>query len=278
MNDDPLPRFAAPPVNEVVLGIQSDKLALATPYLGIYWLDIRDRYPEVEVHPALDPVTERFGSQPQTIGPALGLRIVERPETPRCWFVDAQGSRLIQLQQDRFLHNWRRTGDGDTYPHYDAVRGTFVEEYRGLQKFVDRQQGRAGALSPDWCELTYINHLPQGQGWNTLGELHQVFTVVARPSGELLPQPDFGELALAYSITNDGGEPIGRLHTSVRIAVRRMDGAPLLRFELTARGLPSDPSLEGVLSFMDRAHRWIVQAFTDLTTPSMHAIWRREDG
>jgi uncharacterized protein (TIGR04255 family) len=273
-----LPEFDAPPVAEVVLGVQSAKLSVTTPYLGIYWSEVREQYPDVEVHPALDPVIERFGSEPQTIGTPPGFRLMTKPETPRCWFVDKTGSRLIQLQEDRLIHNWRRVSEEEPYPHYSGIRETFSGEYQRLASFVQKQEGRAGELSPEWCEVTYINHIQSVPGRQGLGHLSRVFTFVAPPlANGFLPPPDFGEFGLAYAIRG-ANDQIGRLHARLGTAIRRKDGAPLLRFELTARGLPEGDGLDGVLAFMDRAHEHIVRGFTELTTPEMHSVWRRIDG
>jgi uncharacterized protein (TIGR04255 family) len=272
---DPLPDFDAPPINEVVLGVQSDQLNMATPFVGLYWARVRDIYPKWEVQGALDQVIERFGERPQTIGPAAGLRVMDKPETPRCWFIDATGNRLIQLQQDRLIHNWRRINESDAYPRYWAVREGFAEEYRRLETFVKDE--RVGDLTPDWCEVTYINHIPRGSGWERHGELHRVFEVISSPTGRFLPEPEQGAFAFAYRIDDDTRHPVGRLHVSAKPGIRRRDEMPLLILDLTARGQPEGKGLEGVLRFMDRAHEWIVRGFTDLTRPAMQSLWRRRN-
>jgi len=277
-NHSRLPEFENPPVTEVVLGVQSARLSITTPYLGMYWAEIRDRYPIVEIQPALDAVVERFGQQPQTLGPPPGFRLMTRPETPRCWFVDDAGSRLIQLQEDRLIHNWRRVQEGDSYPRYSHIRKTFSDEYRTLISFLERQSGKAGNLVPEWCEVTYINHIHEGVALGALRHLDRVFTIVSRPASDrFLPPSEFGEFSVAYPIQGPSGQ-VGRLHAKLGTALRRKDGAALLRFELTARGLPEGEGLEGVLAFMDRGHEWIVRGFAELTTAEMHSVWRRVDG
>jgi hypothetical protein len=46
---------------------------------------------------------------------------------------------------------------------------------------------------------------------------------------------------------------------------------------LTARGRPDEESIEGALRFLDIGREWIVRGFAAVTTPEMHAIWRRRD-
>jgi uncharacterized protein (TIGR04255 family) len=272
-----LPDYARPPVNEVVLSVQSSKLSLTTPLLGLFWGQVRDTYPEFQIQPPLGPVIERFGDQPETVGPVAGLRLLETPETPRCWFIDRSGSRLVQLQQDRLIYNWRRVEDSDEYPRYAPVKQSFSVEYGRLRDFV-ASEPKAGELLPEWCEVTYVNHLPlEGTRWPP-GVLERVFTLFAPwPAEKRLPAPELGQFALSFLMTDEAGRPAGRLHVSLKNAARRRDSVRVLVLELTARGQPEGEGLDGALRFMDRAHEWIVHGFTELTTRAMHQLWERRD-
>ena len=259
--------FSSPPVNEVVLGIQSDRLGMTVPYLGLFWAALRDQYPLVEVHPALDPVIERFGDRPETVAPA-GFRLLEKPETPRCWFLDKTGNRLLQVQQDRLIHNWRRVQDDDPYPRYASVRATFEREYQRLAEFIARE--RLGELAPQQCEVTYINHI-------LATRFDSVFTALTPPSGGFLRSPEQGAFTLTYQIPGASTEPVGRVHVMMHPARRRRDDAPLFVLSLTARGVPEDGGLQGTLKFFDRAHEFIVRGFCDLTSADMHRMWGRRN-
>ena len=261
--------FSAPPINEVVLGVQSDTLGMTVPFLGLFWAEVRHDYPRMEVHPPLEPVIERFGDRPETVAPmGLGFRLLEKPETPRCWFLDQPGNRLIQVQQDRLVHNWRQVKDDDPYPRYKSVRATFEREYQRLSAFIARE--RIGEMIPQQCEATYINHI-------AATSFDTVFTALTPPRG-FLPSPEQGAFNLTYRIPGEKGGPIGRLHVTMQPARRRRDDAALLVLNLTARGVPDGEGLEGTLEFFDRAHEFIVQGFCDLTTPEMHKEWGRQNG
>jgi uncharacterized protein (TIGR04255 family) len=175
------------------------------------------------------------------------------------------------------LYNWRRVADSDEYPHYARVRESFVREYERLLEFVNSEP-KAGELVPEWCEVTYINHLiPEGQRWEP-GAIEKLFTLFRPwPTTAFLSPPEQGEFALTHLLTDDGGKPLGRLHITLRNAVRRKDSKGLLVLELTARGRPDGEGLPGVLQFMDRAHEWVVRGFTEITTPSMHEVWGSSD-
>src|SRR5579862_4576764 len=97
----PLPSFEMPPVVEVVLGVQFEAIkGFGTPQIGLLWQQFRDRFPLTEDQAPLEPQVERFGAaRPPFPGFAFHFKL----PTPRCWFLNPQGTELIQVQTDRFL-------------------------------------------------------------------------------------------------------------------------------------------------------------------------------
>lgn len=270
-----LPEFDNPPVVEVALSVQFETLAnLRTPQLGLLWQEFRDRFPVTEEHPPLDTVLERFGVPPTPKGVAR-FQMLTAPPVPRCWFLNKEGTELVQVQQDRFVHNWRKAGDKDAYPRYDHVRTTFESELRRFGEFLLGQQ--AGELNPNQCEITYVNHITSGEGWKHHGQLGDVLTLFApRYTDEFRPVPEDGRLSVRYVIPNDAGEPVGRLHVAVEPVYRSADDVPMFALTLTARGRPLGDGVPGVLGFLDVGREWIVRTFASITTPKMHTIWRRK--
>ncbi len=270
----PLPEFDNPPVVEVVLSVLFESLSsLRTPQLGLLWQEFRDKYPVTAEHAPLDSEIERFGVPPTSKGVAR-IQMLSSPPVPRCWFLNEQGTELVQVQQDRFIHNWRKVGDHHTYPRYEHVRATFERELLRFSEFLAQQQ--LGELRPNQCEVTYVNHIMSGEGWKTHGELNSVLTLFTpQYTDDFRPNLEDGRLSARYVIPKDKGEPIGRLHLAVEPAYRSADDMPLLALTLTARGRPLSDDLPGVLAFLDVGREWIVRMFASITTPTMHNIWRR---
>jgi hypothetical protein len=124
-------------------------------------------------------------------------------------------------------------------------------------------------------ELTYVNHIPQGDGWTKVDDLGKVFPDFSWRVGthRFLPQPERINWQTSFVLPNRAG----RLHMTIRRGIRRTDGHPLLLFELTARGIGSDKSPEGMWAWFDLAHDWIVLGFADLTGGEVQKnIWRRK--
>ena len=114
----------------------------------------------------------------------------------------------------------------------------FFERLETFRQFVDAF--KLGPLQPIQDEMTYVNHIPQGDGWNSLEEIGNVFPdFTRRRQGErFLRQPEQINWRTSFPLPQQRG----RLHTVVRHTKRMSDKKSLLLFELTARGFPGDPS------------------------------------
>jgi uncharacterized protein (TIGR04255 family) len=181
--------------------------------------------------------------------------------------------RLIQVQPDRFVLNWRKLDTDTKYPRYENLKKAFQSELALFLGFVAEQE--LGGFEPTQCELTYVNHLAAGQGWQDLRDLAKVIAPWSGVTTEAY-LPDIEDVGFAWQHRfDDDGSPIGRLHVQLQSAFRVSDGARLLNLQLLGRGAPLGDGLDGVLAFTDRAHEWIVRGFTAITTEHMHEVWER---
>jgi uncharacterized protein (TIGR04255 family) len=269
-----LPEYTDPPVVEVVLSVQFELLKnLRTPQMGQLWTSFRDRFPKTEEQPPLDPAIEQFGVRGRP-KPTLRVQMLDVPPTPRLWFLNESGTELIQVQRDRFSHNWRKVAEHDEYPRYRHVRGTFQRELDVFRDFLNRE--KLGRLLPNQCEVTYVNAIVSGRGWTRHGELHNILAAFShRPVDGFLPEPENVNVGIRYTIPDDQGNPAGRLHIAIDPVYGDTDGVPMFLMKLTARGAPHGDGVEGIMTFLDIGHEWIVRGFTSITTPDMHAIWGR---
>jgi uncharacterized protein (TIGR04255 family) len=256
-------------VIETILSVQFVPLReLTLPYFGLYWGEIRDRYPRHEVKPPLSPVIEDSSFPPAP--PKMGIEISEEPDA-RFWLIDETSTQLMQIQRDRFIRNWRKGAPPhDPYPRYDELRPRFEGDWRSFVAFLERQG--LGTPEVNQCEVTYINHIELGAGWDSLGDSHRVFTMLTpQEQREFLPEPEMLIVSVRYVMPDRRG----RLHVAAQPAIRRQDGRQVMQLTLTARGKPDSSRLEDIVAWFDLGHDWIVHGFVDLTTPAMHQIWGR---
>lgn len=265
----PLPKFECPPVIEVVCGVLFTPIeGLLAPHLGQLWDKFRpSEYTECQEVAPLAPVMEQFDDAKQ-----IQFEFTDTPPLPRIWFVRPDENGLVQVQRDRFLHNWKKVRDEDEYPHYDSVISMFCDRLASFEAFL--KDANLGPINPRQYEMTYVNHLPQGRGWSELNELGKVFPDVSwrTKNGRFLPAPEALNLRMSFVLPDHSG----RLHATIRTAARRQDNLPMLLLEMTARGMPKEPTHEAMLRWFDLAHEWIVRGFTDLTGEIMHKqVWKR---
>lgn len=265
----PLPDFADPPVIETVLGMQFAPLAeFSIPYLGLYWAKIRSFYPRCEIQPALVPAFEEF--ETQRTGSPVGIELVSEP-TVRCWFIDQSSTRLIQVQKDRFIQNWRKVKGDEVYPRYSRLKPEFRSAWQRFCEFLEEEKLETPDVNQ--CEVTYVNHIELGKGWRSYGEIQKVVAYWSgTSSGDFLPEPEIVHLNTTYVIPNKRG----RLYITMQPAIRQQDAKEVLQLNLTVRGRPSSSQLEDILEWFDLGHEWIVRGFTDFTTKEMHRVWGRK--
>lgn len=273
MTDRPtdLPDFKAPPVTEVVLGVQFNTLeGFLSPHLGLIWDAYRTNFPKIEEHPSLNPTFETFGPNPDVAG-ALQLRLVTTADMPRVYFLNHNRTQLLQVQRDRFLHNWRKIGEGDNYPRFERMIETFQNGLTTLQRVLARQG--LGPIVPNQCEVSYINQILLEEDKN-VASFDRVFSGFSGSlSVEPLGMPEDGRFLFRYVIRRNGN-PVGRLLIAADPG-RRQDGQRIIQLSLTARGVPQTTDFDGVVDFLNDGRRHIVRAFTQVTSAEMHKKWGR---
>lgn len=283
MND--FPQFANPPVAEVALSVQFESLpAFHAAHFGLLWQEFREKYPKTQEHPPLAPAIERFGVKgafPPGVGVGIQFSIGPAPPMPRCWFLNDDESQLIQVQQDRFIHNWRRRPDGKdpTYPRYRVLRESFKDELHHLFRFSE-QEG-IGTPKPNQCELTYVNQIREQPGvWADHGDFARVINTWRDMSGGTLSKPENVSLNVRYLIPGATGEPIGRMYIIFNpiFGSNQSEPEPEYQAQFVARGAPTGPGLDGVFDFLDQAHDYTVAAFLSVTSAELQRAWGIHNG
>jgi uncharacterized protein (TIGR04255 family) len=260
-----LPHYANPPVTEVAFSIFFSSIDILTPHIGRLWDEFQPNYPSCSDVAPLIPKVEIFN---ETI--EAEFRFTDIPPLPRVWFISSDETRIIQIQRDCFIHNWRKIQPEDEYLRYEKLICEFKEHLSQLDSFL--QEANLGRVHPKQYELIYVNQIPLGNGWQTLGDIGDIFPDFAWRSNSqrFLGNPK----AISWTTTFEMPNQIGRLHVAIRHVMS--DNVPMLSFELTARGIGEDKSLGNITNWFDVAHEWIVRGFADLTGEKFqNDIWNR---
>lgn len=239
------------------MGVQFDPLGgLLVPHLGKFWTSIEGEYPRCSENPPLVAQKENF-DQPGALQQSFTFGAIG--DFPRIFFEDSTGNWLIQIQRDRFLHNWRDPKDDTEYPRFPKVRERFFAAWGSFGDFI--LDNNLGKISVNQLEITYLNRIPLAA--SRIGEVF--LDVQWRETSRFLPQPELMDLSCSFKIP----DKFKRLRTSIKPTVYQ--DKPSMLFELTVRGgLRADESL---VEWFDEGRSWIVKAFADLTSAEWHAEW-----
>jgi uncharacterized protein (TIGR04255 family) len=257
----------------VALGAQFDVIpGFLTPHVGLVWQRFRQDFPLLEEQAPLPPVFETFGPNPQFI-PGMSFQFATAPETPRVFFINQTRTELLQVQKDRFFHNWRKIGVVDEYPRFERMLETFKAGFASFTEAISIQG--LGPVIPNQCEVTYINQIPVPPDGSLSDLTDDLF---GQHTGSLalqdLGKPEDLRFLLRYVMRDAEGKPIGRLIASAEPA-RRIDGQTIVQLTLTARGRPITPDESGIVDFLNKGRTSVVKGFAHLTGPKMHKNWER---
>jgi len=256
---DKTPGFRRPPISELVCGIAFNRLsAFGAPYVGLLWKECFRDFPNPEsAPPLLTGATESLS--------------LEELQFPRIWFVAADERTLIQVQNDRLLFNWRKRADDDEYPRFDTVFSEFKKHFANFSAFV--AANRLGIIEAKRFELTYVNHILVGDGWETFADIGTLFPDLSwrNLKGRFLPTPEL----MAWRATFSLPDKMGTLNVSISPGKRTRDKRDILQMELTAIGHIGGDA-DSMSRWFSVAHDWIVFGFADLTSEKVQAeLWQR---
>jgi len=200
-----LPDYLRPPVVEVAISVFfQPPPKLTTVRIGEFWATQRSEYPKVDDYP---PIVE-----------SITPEMITMPPIRRVFMTTADDRYILQLQQDAFIHNWRKIKDQDEYPHFDSAKKRFQEKFHAFQQFVrDNELGQFNAVR---YEVTYVNHL-SGEGTlaDVLEEYIGILRLQSAKDRKLLPAPRGVNADIWFDLPNDHGT----LRTSFKQGTRVND-------------------------------------------------------
>lgn len=257
-----LPDYATPPAFETMMAFHFARLKWDIPHFGLFWGELKTRYPKYEVHPPLGEYQIKFES---------GRPDSELAFPVRCWFINEENNRLIQVQDTAFLQSWRKVSAEEAYLNYGKLQPLFWGEWEHFCAFAKEQ----GLGSPNvlLCEVSYVNHLEKGLGWDKFSQLDVIFPSIGSLGGrEFLGRPDTAFLNLSFSMPTQDG----RLNVSIQPAVRQMDQKEILQLTVTGKCRPSSSDPRDLIAGLDLCRGWVVNGFDDFTSQAMHQLWGKK--
>jgi uncharacterized protein (TIGR04255 family) len=257
-----LPDFDDPPAIETAVGVKFAPIAGWNVFhYGLLLQEFREDYPIQELRPPIGNVTIQL---PAPDADFSGIPV-------RCWFIDQQSTQLIQVQNDCFIRNWRKTESSPDYLHYEFIRPRFQRDWSRFKAFLQK----SGLPLPDvWqCEVTYINQFVRGREWQNFNDLSELYPIWSKGSmSPLLARAQMAAFALSYMLPNE----VGTLQFVSQPGIRKGDGVEIIQLTVTALGRPTSSDDKDILNWLDAGRSAVVQGFTDFTSETAHSIWRKK--
>ncbi|MEX2557776.1 MAG: TIGR04255 family protein [Actinomycetota bacterium] len=263
-----LPEFDRPPVVEVAIGVQFEPIkGFRQAHIGLFWNEIRVDYPTALDQPRLEIPVESFDEA--LIGPSFQVELIDSPPVHRAWFVSVDESLLVQVQDDRLIHNWRHRGGG--YPRFEPLLELFWSHF---DKYTARLADTGLKVPPvQQAELTYINWIPA----ISMSEFFRPSSAAELDLPGVGSHPDAQRWSARYPIL-DGDALVGRLAVEAQPG-RRVEGGKVatgFQLALTFRApVSKDASAGSISALLLLGRNAIVWTFTEMTTPAMHEEWGR---
>jgi uncharacterized protein (TIGR04255 family) len=265
-----LPRFETPPVVETVLSAQFVHLPnFSTALAGWFWKRyLSAEWPKAKDAPRIEDQFERFDT-PGVFVPPLAWRVSREMESQRVQLIRSDDQRMIQIQNTRFILNWKKMHEH--YPTYEVLSPEFRDHFAKFQAFI--QDAGLGAISLNQWEVTYVNHIPKGELWDSPSDWKRILPGLYTPAAwnQLDLETFSGHWRFALS------DKRGRLYIAVQHTRLAPKEPETLILQLTARGFVDAQKGWSLESGFDLGHEHIVQTFASITSEPAQAHWRRKD-
>lgn len=261
--------FARPPVEEVVLSVLFNPLdRLLAPHLGEIWQEFkRDGFVHIVERPPVVPAVEMSVPAQDT-----QLHFSNVPDLARIWFMHETDTEIIQVQRDRFTFNWRKTEQHPVYPGFTAICEKFEGFYSRFGQIVKNMQ--IGEVAPLQYELTYINQLRHGDGWDTPDDIGKISTLFIH-----FPQTKSfwsGMEAVNFHASFPVADLHGRLHLAMGNRLKLPEELQTLQTDFTVRGFPENAE-DTMVTWFKSARDHIREKFIWMFTEDIQIeVWERK--
>lgn len=235
------------PIVELVVGLHFNGTVFSYQEIYGFYNKIKDRYPIIQEHPPLPFLIDKQ-FDPTTAKPLPFF-------TSRKFFLNNLENKLIQIQLDKVLFNWRKTTDDEQYPHFNKVLSEFLGIIKEL-KSIDELSKNISQL-----EVTYLDHVFLDDFNKTDFNPSGIFTFFAL-NGVVSH--------LSSNIDFPNSEIEGKCTVDLKSAISNSNKKKLFLLETNCRGSLGEKTIN---DWFDSAHRNIHNVFREITTNDARLKW-----
>ncbi|OUJ05370.1 TIGR04255 family protein [Acetobacter malorum] len=272
-------KFEHPPVTETIIGLQFNPVGFMNYHSGLLWEKFKEYYTGIQEQAVVQPVFEMFGGNSPNLNqmnfpfpfpfPPFG-----NTEASRYWFISADDTEVMQIQNNRILHNWRKRSEDQKYPHYNNIKEKFFNDLHVTREFFCQRS--IGEIIPNQCELCYVNIIKLNDDRYSIKNAHDLTHLLAQkvtpPSSNL--KFEGSGISSRFVLYDTNQEPCGRVH--LNLAPENFNGGMVtaLKLEVMVRARPSKDSFPDALpAFYDTLHDTALKVFMSVIADEVLAAW-----
>ena len=269
------PKFDRPPVVETALSVQFAPLAQYTgAHAGWFWKEYLDKlgepskeWSQVVEAPKLPDQFERFGAEDVWVPPSV--KLFPGMQSPRTLIIRSDGERMIQIQDSRFILNWKK--QSDDYPSYDALVPEFRTLLHTFESFA--AEGHLGELAYNQWEVVYVDQFKKGEMWESARDWGKIFPGLSMPPVSINQVPRTNDETMSADWRFSLAGQLGRLYISLKQVRIPPSNDEVLNITFVARGpVTASQSWEQGL---DNGHDAITAMFLSITSAQAQESWKK---
>ena len=274
-----LPEWKRPPLDEVAIAIQFREIG---DFQSVHFGELFEEYKRhgfgctEDQHP-IDPKYETFG---KTVGDSIQLRFHQGPPPlRRVWFMNDDDHELVQVQQDRFIYNWRKIEGSGEYRRFDNLYPKFEQNLAIFREFLKERQ--LGDLEIDQCELSYFNVIEIQEGESFCKAFDRVFKEWSENDdainiADVVVHPEMSRFRKSYRINSaTDSSPVARVHVNADPAQHENTKQQVVKLQIVFRGPPFGQSDQDLFKLFAIGRESIVRIFDSIISEECHKAWGR---
>lgn len=241
--------FQNAPIAEVVIGIQFDKPLISYNNILNFYQTIKTNFVKVKEQQVLSSAIENPNGQTE--------RRLLQGFNSRKLFINKDENKLVQIQPDRLLFNWRKTNDTDEYPHFSNVYHEFKNIYEKLSEICSFEN------KDNQLEVAYVDHIiidEFGKNDFNPSEILSIFNIDKKKTVNSIEQ----------NITFPVKNLLGNINLQIVSATRNNDKRKIFRMESTCRGARKNEPMD---NWYENAHNELLKLFSNITTEKAKQVW-----
>lgn len=242
-------QFKSAPVFELVLGVQFDAPVFNSETIFHAFETFKSEYPRINEHPPLPEIIEPLGKANIT-------RFVPGIQN-RKLFINESNTKLIQIQANKLLFNWRRASKQTEYPRFRFIKDDFFTVFNKLDERYSLNE------KVNQLEMTYVDRVLQSEFGRSDFNPSSALKVVD-------DSREFSSLDLTYAF----GVPVlnGNMTVKLSSATQKEDEEPIVIVETTCRGAFSE-GIGTIDKWFDEAHNTHLDYFSSIITEEAKSKW-----